>query len=119
MSEQTLSIIAIVISIIGGTFVYVEGVIRVRERIVAVETKVSLFWDTIAKDAAKILHTPHPMNFRRDQLLEKFVDGTINREELKELIEVLQKIIEGKDREFGERTAASTLLRAIEMKYTY
>ena len=94
-----------------------EAEAKLRERLTAIETKVEVFWRSVAIDAAKILHTPHPENARRDELLERFVEGIIDREELKELIVTLKKIIDDTFREFGERTAASNLLRVIEMQY--
>jgi len=90
---------------------------KLRERIVAIEVKIDVFWKNVAFDSAKILHTPHPENARRDELLELFVEGMISRDQLRELIILLKTIIEDKVREFGERTAASNLLRAIEIQY--
>lgn len=81
------------------------------------ETKIEIFWKDVSFDAAKILHTPHPENARRDYLLEQFVSQQIKREELTELIGLLKLIIDEKSREMGERTAASNMLRALERQY--
>lgn len=116
-ARDIISLVSAVISFIGFVYVYFKGVVESRERLARLETKVEVFWKSVALDAAKILHTPHPENARRDDLLEKFTDGSITREELEELIRTLNKIVEEKHREFGERTAASTLLRAIEIQY--
>lgn len=109
--------IGLVISVAGTVYMHVEGVIKIRERIARMETKVEVFWKDVSFDAAKILHTPHPENARRDYLLERFLAQQITSEELAELVITLKKIIEEKDREFGERTAASQLLRALERQY--
>lgn len=105
------------IGLIGLGVAVIAGYIKLRERLVSLEVKVSLYWETIAKNAAQILHTPHPENMRRDELLEKFVEANIKREELIELIGVLKNIIDEKTREFGERNAANTLLTAIKAQY--
>jgi hypothetical protein len=94
-----------------------EADTRLRERMTALEVKISLYWDAVTRDAAKILHTPHPENARRDYLLEQFVSQQITREELEELIKVLKNIIDEKARDMGERTAASNMLRALEQQY--
>lgn len=116
-SSDIIALVAVGISAIGIGIVYVEGVIKMRERMTKVETKIEIFWKDVSYDAAKILHTPHPENARRDYLLERFVAQQITREELAELIQVLKDIIEEKGREFGERTAASNLLRALQGQY--
>jgi hypothetical protein len=119
-----ISIGSLICTLIGLLFTYNknrgdlhEAETKLRERLTALEIKISVFWDSLSRDAAKILHTPHEINKFRDHLLEKFLDETITRDELAELIDILKKIIEDKDREFGERTAASTLLRALQGRY--
>lgn len=116
-SSDIIAGVGLLISIAGTVYMHVEGVIKIRERIARMETKVEVFWKDVSFDAARILHTPHPENARRDYLLEQFVAQQITREELHELVAVLQQIIEQKHREFGERTAASQLLRALERQY--
>lgn len=116
-SSDIIALIAVGISAIGIVVVYVEGVIKMRERMTKVETKIEIFWKDVCYDAAKILHTPHPENQRRDFLLEQFMAQKITRDELAELIMLLKKIIDEKWREMGERTAASNMLRALERQY--
>lgn len=109
-----------IIALAAMGLAFVAGYIKLREGMAEDRVKLNLLWDAfkeMAKDAAKILHTPHPENERRDVLLEKFVEGIIKREELKELITLLKDIIDNNVREFGERTAASNLLRVIQMQY--
>jgi hypothetical protein len=117
MNENILSIFGILLTVVGFVIMWVQGVVKNRERMAVMETKMEIFWRGVAYDNARILHTPHPENKRRDEILEKFVDQTITIDELKELVDLLHKIIENKNREFGERTAASNLLRAIEFQY--
>lgn len=112
-----VGIIGLLLTIAKNKRDRVESDTKLRERITTVETKMEVFWRAVAIDSAKILHTPHPQNWRRDELLEKFVAQTISRDELLELISVLTEIVENKIRDFGERAAASTMLRAIEMQY--
>jgi hypothetical protein len=116
-TSNVISIVAVLISVFGAVYMHVEGVIKIRERIARMETKVEVFWKDVSFDAAKILHTPHPENARRDYLLEQFMKQEITIDELKELVDTLKAIIDQKHREFGERTAASNLLRALERQY--
>jgi hypothetical protein len=88
-----------------------------RERITAIETKVDVFWRTVCMDAARILHRPDPRLARRDELIEKFLAETINRTELSEFIEILQRLIDDHDAAPGDRLAASIIFRSIESRY--
>lgn len=115
--ELTISVAGLLLSVVSAGFVYFEGVLKNRERLTRLETKVEIFWKDVTYDAAKILHTPHPENERRDYLLEQFVEQQITRDELKELISLLKSIIEESWREMGERTAASQMLRALQRQY--
>lgn len=116
-AELVISIIGTVISILGFLFVWIKGVIETRERLTRVEVKVDVFWKDVAFDAARILHTPHPENARRDYLIEQLLSQNITRSELEELVETLKKIIDEKNRVFGERMAASLLLRVLQKQY--
>lgn len=110
-------IFSLFLTLVGLLIIWVQGIVKTRERIVALETKIEIFWKNVAFDNAKILHTPHPKNARRDELLEKFVEEKFTKNELKELVIILQKIIVDNFNEFGERTAASQLFRTIAMLY--
>lgn len=102
------------------SFAIVGGYIKLREGIAETKIKVSLLWDAwkdAATDAAKILHKPHPESAFMDSLLDKFLEGVISRDELKKLVQLLNLIIDNKEIDSGERTAASTLLRAIQIQY--
>lgn len=113
---ETGNIIALIAMGLG----LIGGYVKVMGQLESQKVKVDLLWDSfkeMAKDAAKILHTPHPGEERKDYLLERFVEGTIVSGELRELILKLKAIMDNKSKEFGERTAASQLLRAIELQY--
>lgn len=85
----------------------------------ALETKMEVFWRNVSFDAARNLHTPHPHNERRDYLLEQYMDEKISRSELVELIQMLDKLVkDDNNRDFGERQAASLLLRTIEQRFS-
>jgi len=116
-NSEVISIVTGAFSIISFLFIYFEAVVKQRERLTKVETKMEIFWKDVSFDSAKILHTPHAENLRRDELLEKFLKETITRNELAELIITLEDIVEDNNRDFGERSAASTLLRALQGRY--
>jgi len=116
MNTWVVQLLAAAIAFLFGTI----GYIQIRERVSSLETKMEGVWDfwkQAARDAAKILHTPHPENARRDFLIEQFVDEKITNSEIEELIEILQDILDDNGRAFGERSSASTLLRFIEKRF--
>lgn len=86
-------------------------------RISTLEVKIGLFWDALAKDAARILHSPDPALARRDYLLEQFIAEKITRDELAELIKLLNMVVHTHGEDVGARLAASRMLIAIEMRY--
>lgn len=83
--------------------------------------KVQVFWEAIAKDAARILHSPHPERFHIDALLEKFLDGSISDAECGELRRYLTYIVDWSHDQVpdfpifpGDQVAAAILLRTID-----
>lgn len=86
-------------------------------RVSNLETKIEIFWRNVSFDAAKILHTPHPENSRRDFLIIRWENKNIGLVELHELISVFKEIIPDEKREMAERNAASLFLRALEAEY--
>lgn len=86
------------------------------ERLVAVETKIDVFWKGIAIDAAKMLHQPHPEFARRDTLLEKFTFDELTREEAQELANALMPVYNSSTK-IAERIAAGILLRTLRIDF--
>lgn len=92
------------------------------DRLAVMETKIEVFWRSVAMDAAKIIHSPDPRRAHIDRLLESFMNGTMTTEEESDLRKVLVTI-----RDFeqgvtklsfpvypGEQIAAAILLRTME-----
>jgi len=63
------------------------NLIDVSNRIVAVETKMSIFWDAVGDVVKDIIK--QPIHYRKDELVEKFPNLTI--EETRELRDILIK----------------------------
>jgi len=89
---------------------------EISNRIVALETKVDVVWKGVAFDLATVLHQPHPEYAERDDLLEKLLSDDIKAQELLRLRDILKDTVgtvhdEGN---YGERVAASMLMRIIE-----
>lgn len=87
------------------------------------ETKMEVFWRSVAIDAAKVLHSPHPARAHVDALLEALMDGTITEDgktELRELLEYMRDYHYGdpSPSDFpiypGDQVAAVILLRTME-----
>lgn len=94
---------------------------NVLDRLSILETKIEVFWRTVAMDAAKIIHSPDPRRSRVDYLLEQFTEGTLTTAEELELRKILVTIRDyepGAPSVFpihpGEQVAAAILLRTME-----
>jgi hypothetical protein len=95
------------------------------EKISQMGVKVDTYWNTLeslAMNAAKGLHQPHPERARVDHLLEAFVEGTLTPEERTELKKILVQIRNyepGTTLDFpvfpGEQTFAAILLSTMDI----
>jgi hypothetical protein len=92
------------------------------DRMAVTETKIEVFWKSVAMDAAKIIHSPDPRRAHVDALLESFMGGTLSGDQERELRAILMKIRDfepgGARPDFpvyqGEQLAAAILLRTME-----
>lgn len=94
---------------------------RVLDRLSVMETKIEVFWKSVAMDAAKIIHSPDPRRAHIDALLDAFTEGTITTQqasELKTILVFLRDWEPGKPADFpvypGEQVAAAILLRTMD-----
>lgn len=94
---------------------------RVLDRLAVMETKIEVFWKSVAMDAAKIIHSPDPRRASIDALLDSFMNGTIKQEEvvkLKNILVILRDWEPGVPSDFpvypGEQVAAAILLRTMD-----
>lgn len=85
-----------------------------KERLSSVETKISLFWGVMEKQAAAILIKP--THYERDEMIERYLRGELNERETEEFIEMLQAINSDKNASPGDRLAAATLGAIVEIK---
>lgn len=93
----------------------------VTERLSVVETKIDVYWRSVALGQANVLHQPDPRRRHIDVLLEAFSDGTITTEQGKQLKGYLRTISEwepGQKAAFpihpGEPGSAAMLLSHLE-----
>lgn len=89
---------------------------NIASRISILETKVEVVWKGVAFDLAQVLHQPHPEYAERDDLLEKLLSDEISSTELLRLRDILKNTVGSIHDEgnYGERVAASMLMRIIE-----
>lgn len=82
------------------------------------ESKMDVFWRSVAFDVSKILHSPHPGWEELDALLEKFREQALGPGEMTALEGHLRDMVEGRwepaEVTRADQVAASLLLRAIE-----
>jgi hypothetical protein len=92
------------------------------DRLAVMETKIEVFWRSVAMDAARIIHSPDPARAHIDALLDSFMTGTMTPEQERELRQVLVKIRDHEPGDVavgfpvypGEQIAAAILLRTME-----
>lgn len=93
----------------------------VLDRVTVLETKIEVFWKSVAMDAAKIIHSPDPRRAHIDALLESFMSGTMTpgeEEELRGILAVIRDYEPGISHLTfpvypGEQIAAAILLRTM------
>jgi len=91
--------------------------VHLGNRVTSIETKIDVFWKGVSFDAAKILHSPNPLHRRMDELVERYIDGSLNATELSELVLLLETKRDSPDVPKGDRMTAAVMLRAIEQRY--
>jgi hypothetical protein len=98
------------------------GLGLVAARVAVLETKIDVFWRSVAMDAAKIIHSPDPRRAHIDALLESFMDGqmtSLQENELRGILAVMRDYEpSGSELTFpvypGEQIAAAILLRTMD-----
>ncbi len=86
-------------------------------RLTVLEKQVEVFWKGVGFDAAHILHSPNPLHWEMDQLLERFLGGVASEQELLDLATRLKLIIHSLNYTQGEQIAASALLRLLQIQH--
>jgi hypothetical protein len=88
---------------------------KVSRDVVTLQTQMSVIWPQVKLNTALALHSPD--NHRGiDELLVKYAKGTIDKEELAELVSRVQALESRTDDE-EERLKAQGLLRLIRFEY--
>ncbi len=95
----------------------VPDVQQVLTRLIAVETKIDLFWRGLSLDAARVLHSPHPQWARRDALLEAFMAHRLASDEAAELGALLLDVFDDHEADPGQRMAAAVVLKYLHGEY--
>lgn len=88
---------------------------KVSRDVVALQTQMSVLWPQVKFTVAMDLHSPDDHQ-GIDDLLMKYAKGTIEKEELVELVARVQIVARNGDRE-DERVRAQGLLRMIQFEY--
>jgi hypothetical protein len=92
------------------------------ERLTVVETKIDVFWRSVAMNQANILHQPHPDRAHIDILLEAWKSGGLTPTQdvqLKHYLHLIRDYEPGTDVGFpvrdGEQTAAGMFLATMDL----
>jgi hypothetical protein len=93
---------------VGDATATAEHFAALAERLTVVETKIALYWEAVASQAARLLHSPHPEHARRDWLLEHY--QTLTLLERAELAQALESIQHDPAATAGDQIAAAQLL---------
>jgi hypothetical protein len=87
----------------------IDSIASLNQRIDKVTNDNEVFWKVIGPHMENIIHSPKSVD--RDELVSKLTRGTIGKEELPTLIEMLHEAI-GKDEWTSEKRFAGVLLLA-------
>lgn len=94
-----------------------EQINTLGQRITALETKVDVFWRSVAFPAASALHSPHPEFARRDALLEALMDGRLDLAGAAELAGMVEQVRDDEAAPTVDRLAAGQVLGYLTVKY--
>lgn len=89
-----LAIGAVALACLNFAYLQFAVIAGVKERLSSVETKVELFWGAIESKVVDMLKSP--TNQRKDGLLDKLRDHTINMDEAMELSRILDDEVYGR-----------------------
>jgi len=108
--------ILVAMSAIALSQLKTRGLAAVEVRLVAIETKVALYWSTIERNAAQLLHSPHRPEL--DRLLDKHLAGeTLSTAEAWELTRLLDELINQRDGDLNQLFMAQQLKQVTIAKY--
>jgi len=106
--DSFLSYATAIITIVGGLWAYFKLYLGIERRLVRLETKTELWWNTVADQIKNVLM--QPVHFRKDDLIMRFPN--ITNAELKELKDIIitesSELLEKKD----PKVAAYAIWRA-------
>jgi hypothetical protein len=94
-----------------------DGLANITSRIIAIETKIEIFWKGVSYSAAQALHSPHTPAL--DELIEKFQRDQIDDAELSEFKKKLSEIENDEGETPFRRKAASEVLTLIRIRYEW
>jgi hypothetical protein len=106
--ELTLSIIALSITVISGLWGYFKVFLGIERRLVMLETKTELWWNTVADQVKHVIM--QPIHFRKDDLLTRFPN--ITDKELLELKEILTQEVRNLKNQKDPKVAVYAIWRA-------
>jgi hypothetical protein len=107
--------IAALAAIVGLVAYYMRAVASVSERVACLESDNKVFWSVITPHLANLIHQSSAP--RRDDLVQRFTDGkNLSREEMTEMMLLLQAVSEDPGRDPGKRLAAALLVAKAEMR---
>jgi hypothetical protein len=86
MDTKTLSIIAL--TVLGFIIQYFGIIVKMKEQIRTLETKMELFWNMVGKNIGELLKT-YPTYLAKDVLIDKMIDGVMTEEEARTLKTIL------------------------------
>jgi hypothetical protein len=93
-----LSIGALLVAAIGGSWTYFCVIVAMRERLATLETKIDVFWRLVEVELPKRLKT-YPTHIEKDILLDKLTHRELTLDEAVHLRTILQSEIEGGNKE--------------------
>lgn len=106
--NSILAIVTLIISVLGLVWTYFGAILDIKERLIALETKIELFWKPLQDFLTVSLH--HPTTPSIDEKLERF--DNLNLEELYRLRAEIMEDSTLEENKIGIRALYYTLLLA-------
>jgi hypothetical protein len=103
-------------AVTGSVATAVGGYIKLRERLIVLETQVGIFIKSVSVNLSNVLHSPHTPLL--DRLLEKIADNhELTKDEVIEMIGYLKRIINDPKESTDRKSSASLLMSVTKAKY--
>jgi hypothetical protein len=111
--SEFLPVLAIIIAVAGLLYQHFGMITGIKERLIALETKVDLFWTAIESRVIEMLKSPN--HLEKDELLDKLLHKEITLQEAQTLRTILnEELTHREEMDNGMRLAYALMIGRLE-----